>query len=364
MDNTEEIVNSIKVSLEKMENKEFSIYFFVMDTKGAPVGSVANIYEHVKMLNDLGYNAKILHEKTEYANQQVDYIKNWLGEEYGNLPHVSIEDQTVKINGADFIVIPELFANVMEQTSKLPGKRIVLCQAYDYITETLQPGKTWRDYGITDCITTTEQQKEYVQNLFNNGINVDVIPVGVGDEFKKPNKPKKPIVSIYTRDQRDTVKLFKTFYLKYPHLKWITFRDMRGMDKKTFGKALEESCVSVWIDDIAGFGTFPIESMKCGTPVIGKIPNLMNGWINEKNGVWVDNNNVIPEILSQYLQSWLEDNEPKELFEKMDETVDNYTLEKQKEAVESVYTKLFQNRIEEFKTTLEKYEVNNVEENK
>jgi hypothetical protein len=362
MDNTEEIVKSVKESMEKMEKNDFSMYFFVMDTKGAPVGSVANIYEHVKMLNELGYNAEILHEKNDYVKQQLEYIKMWLGEEYGDLPHSSIEDQSVKINPTDFIIIPELFANVMEQTSKMPGKRVVLCQAYDYITETLQPGKSWLDYGITDCITTTEQQKEYIQNLFNNNLlDVRVVPVGISGVFKKPTKPKKPIVAVYTRDQRETVKLFKTFYLKNPHLKWVTFRDMRGMTKEVFSKALAESCVSVWIDDIAGFGTYPLESMKCGTPVIGKIPNLMNGWINEKNGIWVDNNNIVPDLLSQFLQTWLEDNQPEELYSKMDETAEGYTLEIQKEKLKEVYESIIEKRKEEFNKTLAKYlEVDNV----
>ena len=39
------------------------MYFFTLDTKGNPTAGIANIYEHVKMLNELGYNACILHEK-------------------------------------------------------------------------------------------------------------------------------------------------------------------------------------------------------------------------------------------------------------------------------------------------------------
>jgi len=362
MDNKEEIVKSLMENLEKMENKNFSIYFFVIDTQGNHVGSVAYVYEQVKLLNELGYKASILHEKNDYTENQINFIKNWLGEEYGDLPHVSIQNQNIKVSTTDFIVIPELFANVMEQTVNLPAKRIVLCQSYDYITETLQPGKSWRDYGITDCITTTESQKEYIESLFNNTVKVNVVPVSVDENFSEPKKPKKPIVAIFTRDQRDTVKIFKTFYLKYPHLKWITFRDMRGMSKSVFAKGLSEACVSVWVDDIAGFGGFAIESMKCGTPVIGKIPNLLNGWMNEKNGIWVDSINAIPDVLSKYLQAWLEDNYSPELLESMKETVSNYTPEIQKEKLKEVYSEIINNRIEEFKTTLSKYKVDNLEE--
>jgi hypothetical protein len=366
MDNlkTDEILENLKKNLTKMEEKDFSIYFFVIDTNGSPIGSVANIYEHVKMLNELGYKAYVLHEKNEYTTKQLEFIKNWLGSDYSSLPHASIEDKTVKIDMTDFIIIPELFANVMEQTVNLPGKRIVLCQSYDYITETLQPGKTWANYGITECITTTEKQKNYIDSLFNNSVKTSVIPVSIDPRFKKSEKPKKPIISIMTRDQRDTVKIFKSFYIKYPHLKWVTFRDMRGMTKDVFSEALKESCISVWVDDIAAFGTFPLESMACGTPVIGKLPSLVNDWLTEKNGIWVDNSVIIPDLLSQYIQSWLEDSVPSDIFSEMDNTVKNYTVEVQKEILESVYTEIFEGRKKEIKDTLEKYEVNNVEEQK
>lgn len=362
MDKVEEILKNLNEGIEKLSNKEFSIYFFVIDTETTPVASVSYIYEQVKILTEAGYNAKILHEKNSYKDKQLPFIKNWLGEEYSNLPHSSIEDKSVNVNATDFIVIPELFANVMEQTVKLPAKRVVLCQSYDYITETLQAGKSWLDYNITNCITTTEQQKEHIEGIFGNKLKVDIVPVSVDDTFKKPTKPKNPIISILTRDQRDTVKIFKTFYLKYPHLKWVTFRDMRGMTKNVFAKALEESCVSVWVDDIAGFGTFPLESMKSGNVVIGKIPNLLNGWMEDKNGIWVDNTNIIPDLLAKFIQSWLEDSTPEEIYQNMEETVKKFTVENQVEKAKEVYGRLIEERIEEFKSTLDKYKNNNVEE--
>ena len=162
MDKVEEILKNLNLAIERLEKKDFSIFFFVADTETTPVGSVAYIYEQVKMLIELGYNARVLHEKNNYKDKQLPFIKNWLGEEYSSLPHSSIEDKSVKVDATDFVVIPELFANVMEQTVQIPAKRIVLCQSYDYITESLQAGKTWVDYNITNCITTSEKQKEYI----------------------------------------------------------------------------------------------------------------------------------------------------------------------------------------------------------
>jgi hypothetical protein len=61
---------------------------------------------------------------------------------------------------------------------------------------------------------------------------------------------------------------------------------MRGITQKDFANFLKDSFVSVWVDNESAFGTFPLESMISGTPVIGKIPNLKPDWMSENNGVW------------------------------------------------------------------------------
>lgn len=338
----------LKLVLEKeiksMENKDFSVYFFVMDTKGNPTAGMANIYKHAKILTELGYGAKILHEKNDYTK-----VDTWLGKDYSELPHVSIESQELKVTAKDFVIIPEIFGNVMEQIANLPCKKMVMSQAYDYVLEMLMPGKRWADYGINDCITTTTKQADYLKNLMGANLKTSVVPVSIPKFFKPNEKPTKPIIAIYTRDQRDTVKIFKSFYLKYPHLKWFTFRDMRNMPTEQFAKNLSECCISVWVDDISGFGTFPIESMKCNIPVLGKVPNMVPEWMEEKNGLWTHDFNAITDILANYVQAWLEDSAPSELYEKMSETSKKYTEEEQKEKVLEVYQNIFNERINEFK---------------
>lgn len=363
MENNENQENELDVKtileeqITRLKEKKSGMYFFVMDTKGNPTAGMANIYKQVKVLRELGYNANILHEKNEYTS-----VGSWLGKEYDELPHVSIESQELKVKADDFVFIPEIFGNVMEQTSKLPCKRIVISQAYDYVLEMLMPGKKWLDYGITDCITTTNKQAEYLKNLMGETLNTEIVPVSIPKFFKPSEKPKKPIIAIYTRDQRDTVKIFKTFYLKYPHLKWFTFRDMRNMPTEKFAENLSECCVSVWVDDISGFGTFPIESMKCEIPVLGKVPNMVPEWMEDKNGLWTHDINSIPDILANYVQAWLEDASPEELYEKMGEMNKKYTEETQKEKIMEVYSKIVENRITEFSEKLESMEVVNNEQ--
>ena len=106
-DKTQE--EQISQILSKIDNKDFSFYFFTLDTLGNPVAGVANIYEHVKVLNELGYRAYIMHEKNDYkvrGDENGMGINDWLGEEYASLPHISIEGQQLSVNPTDYIIIP------------------------------------------------------------------------------------------------------------------------------------------------------------------------------------------------------------------------------------------------------------------
>ena len=87
-------------------------------------------------------------------------------------------------------------------------------------------------------------------------------------ELAKVEKPKIPVVSILTRNHGDAKKIANAFYLQFPIYKFVTFKELRGMAKREFAEELGKSCLSVWIDDPSGFGTFPLEAMQSGTPVI------------------------------------------------------------------------------------------------
>ena len=156
--------------IEKLENKDYTLYFFTLDTKGNPTAGIANIYEHVKVLNELGFKAAILHEKDDYrlvGDENGNGVGDWLGLEYSKLPHVSIEGQQLNISPADFIIIPEIFSNIMDQVKAFPCKKVVFSQNYDYLLELLPIGKRWNtDYGFNDVITTSQKQADYLTNLF------------------------------------------------------------------------------------------------------------------------------------------------------------------------------------------------------
>lgn len=343
-------ITQINELIGKLESKDFTLYFFTLDTKGNPTAGIANIYEHVKMLNELGYKATILHEKNDYklnGNEEGPGLSDWLGEEYAALPHTSIESGSLNINPSDFIIIPEIFANIMDQVKGFPCKKIVLSQSYDYLLELLPIGKRWNtDYGFNDVITTSMKQAQYLTNLFPS-IRTYVVPVSIPSYFKDSDKPKQPVISILTRNHGDAAKIAKSFYLQYPVYKWVTFKELRGLSRKQFANELATSCLAVWIDDQSSFGTFPLEAIECNTPVIGKMPNLIPEWMEQtdaegnlsikNNGVWTNTTVNLPELIATYMKVWFEDSVPSDLTDGIKDSQGQYTVEKQKEAVKNVY---------------------------
>ena len=348
----EETLLKVEQSIKNLTDKTNRIYFLCQDTKGNPKAGVRMIYQIALTLKESGYNPIIMHEKNDYEG-----VASWLGEEYMKLPHQSIETQDLKISPEDFIVVPEIYGHVIEQVSKLSCGKIVLCQAYDNMLETLQPGTSWSQYGFLKCITTSETQKKYVSDIMSN-ISFDVIKPLITDDFTPKTLPSKPIVSIHTRDQRDTMKIIKTFYLRYPQYRWITFRDMRGLNQDEFANYLKDSFVSVWVDDASAFGTFPIESMISKTPVIGKVPNMKPEWMNDNNGIWTYELNNIHDILAEFIQNWLEDNISHELYTKGIETASNYTNKEEfSKNVVTLFDTYITSRKEVFESQLEKIKV-------
>ena len=162
----EQGLEQLKNALDKLKGKDFNIYFLTQDTNGNATASVAINYQYVKYLQNEGYKAHILYEKKEYKG-----VKDWLGEDYSNLPHANIEEGALKVGPADIVVVPEKFGHVLEQIMKMPCTKLVFSQSYDYILETLNPGFGWSNYGVTKCITTSKKTRRVYQKIISYSSN-------------------------------------------------------------------------------------------------------------------------------------------------------------------------------------------------
>ena len=344
----EKQLQQLENGLSKLKSKGSKFYFLTQDTEGNAMASVETNYRYVKHLIDAGYDAYVLYEKAEYKG-----VESWLGKNYSELPHSNIESGELKVGPQDFVIVPEIYGNTLEQLMNMPCTKIVLSQSHDYILDTLNPGFGWPNYGVTKCITTTEEQKKHIGSLFPT-VQTEVISPVIPDYFVPSEKPKKPLVAIHSRDQRITMKIIKMFYLQNPQFKWLTFRDMRGMSKEEFATVLGESCLSVWVDRISSFGTYPLESMRCGTPVVGVLPVMRAEWLTQENGIWSQDESTLVETIGNYMKNWLEDSLPENLYKSMENVCDPYTIDKERESVITYFERLITEKVTEFEASINK----------
>ena len=146
--------------------------------------------------------------------------------------------------------------------------------------------------------------------------------------------------------------------MKFPQYRWFTFRDLRGLSEKDFAKSLKECFLSIWIDDKSGFGTFPLESMACGVPTIGKIPDLQPEWMTEDNGIWVTDVTLMSDFIADFIQNWLEDGIKPELYNHMKETVVKYQNKQEFEtSVINLFETFLTTRADSFEEQITKTEL-------
>ena len=125
------------------------------------------------------------------------------------------------------------------------------------------------------------------------------------------------------------------------------------MTYEEFSEGLKDCMVSLWADDESTFGTFPLESMKSGVPIIGKIPSTEPGWLNE-NGMWTYDENKLVDILGTFVLAWLDGVElTDEVKQKMKDTLLPYETEITKNNILSIFNSFTNKRVETFTKALE-----------
>lgn len=362
----------VKDTINDIKNNNFTLYFFVADSKNVPNGSMAYIYQMAYTLQNLGYNIQMLYQlENEYTENElyqlnkkekpIDYnrvfqgVREWLGDEYADLPHMNIATEQWKVGPADFIFIPEAFGSLMYQTYKYkaPCKRFVILQNYDYMMDFLPLGTEWKNYGIYDMIASNKEQAKLVENVFPY-VKTKIINPYIPDYFRKPIEPKKLVVNIVAKKQEDINKVMKPFYWKYPIFKFISFRDLRNFPRQKYAQLMQEAAITIWLDEETPFGYSALEAMRCNNLVIGKVPNVVPEWMGSEgdlknNGFWTYNINAIPEILAKVVYSWMRDQSFDAIFSEMEETNKRYTHEQWVENIKLTFENIISDQLNSFK---------------
>ena len=122
-------------------------------------------------------------------------------------------------------------------------------------------------------------------------------------------------------------------------------------------KKIKEGAITIWVDENTYFGYTPLEAMRCGNIVIGKIPENEPDWMveNDKlknNGIWFDNFRQLPDILSRVIHSWMNDEIPQILTDKMEETNTLFSFNEWDKNINTLIENITTQRIDELNNIL------------
>lgn len=367
------VLKNIDTAIEKLENNDCTLFFFVSDCKNVPNSNTMYVYQMALTLHELGYNVCMLYQlPNEYSESEIDRltrlgkpidqlkvfegVDRWLGEKYSSLEHLNIAEKEWRVSPCDFLFIPEVFSSLMKETfdKGIPCKRYVILQNYRYVTDFIPFGDQWLNYGITDAIVSTQTQSDLITDVFPY-VKTRVINPYVQENLCEPLKAKKLIVNVAAPRNSYIEHIIKTFYWKYPAMQFVTFRTLRNLPIEQYAEFLKEGCITVWYDPETPFGHSAIDAMSCGNIVVGKVPETIPEWMEENNeilnnGVWFNDINEIPDILAKVIGSWMRDEIPEEIYTEMKKTVEKYTYSKWNKNISDTINDIFEERRNYFNT--------------
>lgn len=352
-------LDKIEGIINDLQNKKIRIFYFCGASSNLSDSTIF-AYNMVKTFREKGIDANILYENKNYMS--VEYT---LGLEYANLPHFSFDDLRIKnitIKPTDYFFIPETYANFAKELTKnkLPSANIIVCNSHKNIFNGLNLREQWSyttffnepSVNAATVVITDNSLKHVIEeNTINENINLVTQKLF---DFK-PTKviSKKPYVSILCTNPTDYKFIVNSFYNKYPHLGWISFKQVVFSTVAELEETIHNSFVCVWVDNYSEFTLFPLQAMKSATPVVGKIPELIPSWlINDKNiaenGYWSHDIFAIPDILNNVILMNFENEIPNSLYNNMANTVKMFSEEIISEEIDNTIDSIIKNRIKIF----------------
>ena len=325
------VIENIQKEIARIDKKENKIYFFVIDTKGVPSGSLEYIYNLALILKKEGYDVSMLHTEDEFVG-----VESWLGEEYASLPHFNVNKGEVGTSPSDVLFIPEIFSQVMNQTKSLPCKRVAILQNYDYVVEQMPYAAQWGDFGILEGITNSDYQAAELNEAFPY-VKLKKVRPFISKIFGTTSTPKKMVINVVAKDQSDIKKIVKPFYWKYRFFKWVSFKELRNLPKEKFAEELRDGAITIVADDTASFMYAALEAMKSGSITMVKVPTTTVDWADGDElpncCVWFNDYDTLHKQIASVVRSWITDKVPTVLEEETKKITSDMTEENTKKDI-------------------------------
>ncbi len=145
------------------------IYYLVPDSD-APSWGIGLLYHHVRLLRELGFEARVLHHQASFG-------LTWLDVE---VPIRYVDDASFQPGATDIVVIPEVLARTADLAS-LPPRRVVFVQGSFLILSRGEEAFDYRDLGFEAALAVLPHVRDIVSRHY--GLVPAVVPPFIAPYF-------------------------------------------------------------------------------------------------------------------------------------------------------------------------------------
>ncbi len=233
-----------------------SIFYFCPDFR-LPSAGIKRLYRHVHHLNQIGFNASIVHHKKGFS-------LSWHGI---RVPILWMEDLP-PFERDSVLVFPEVMSSLIQQTQCLTIPRIVIALNWAFIYRNLPAGMNWKDFGISKAITPSPFVKRFIE--WAMGLDVTLIEnyLDTTRYVYQPEIKSNNITYISRKDLSGEIlrSIFERKKGPLRHYKWIR---LGNLDEEHYARQLAHSKIFLATSQEEGLPTSVLEAMASGCIVIG-----------------------------------------------------------------------------------------------
>lgn len=320
------------------------IYYYTPNIN-FPSGGMGVLMKQALILFENGFDVSFL-----YQNNQSKTVFNptWMDFSVHKIKKLCINDLLdIKFNEQDILVIPEGFGELIRYSELINCKKVVLAQSWIYILNSMSIPFTWDSVGVSYVISVSNGITSYINNLMPN-VKVKQYKQSINLNLFYPEaKKENTIVFSASRGDEQLSKIntvIQYFKLKLPNSNF-TFKRLNGLSRYSFAEALSVAKLCLYADEVAGFGTMPLEAMASNCHVVG-FKNMGNSeYVTDLNGFWVDNGDYIglANKLVEVVGLLDNDNIDKSLLQEEINTAEMYNEEQEIESVLSIFKEIINN---------------------
>ena len=252
---------------------------YILHAFDVPFGGVQQSRRHVRVLNELGYDAAVVIDSDKDAHF------------YGE-PVPRIFDRDFTASADDICVVPEGWRQHALELSRTPATLVCYCQNHHYLHRMFRAGESFRSFRIGTVACCSRQTANFVERLYE-AERVAVLPCAV-DPHPAAVVPRDLAVAYMPRKGRgDLGIILDVFRRKYPAYAGVPWVGIDGLSHEEARATLSRCAVFLSMSHREGFGLPPIEAMSDGVLVVGFHGGGGLDYATARNGLWREEGDLI-----------------------------------------------------------------------